>query len=293
MDALLSQLLERPSPASTFTDFWSTTRPLRANFPNSVQRAAVLGFHADRLGFAFLGGYTAAMTRLDPTLGPDEIGALCATEDEGAHPRAIKTALSNSRITGTKRFVSGGTLATRLLVIATEGTTADGRNRLRLVRVDPKAPGVHLEPMPELPFIPEIPHASATFTDAACTPLPGDGYEDALKPFRTIEDLHVHASVLGYLLSVARRNSREQSVQERLLAAIVSAVGLGEANPRAAATHLALAGLLTHGQQLLGDVEALWTPCEERARFVRDRPLLNVAAKAREARRAKAWKSQS
>ncbi|GMU60870.1 MAG: hypothetical protein AMXMBFR34_26330 [Myxococcaceae bacterium] len=271
------------------TDFWSATKPLRSEFPKSTERAAVLGFHADRLGLAFIGGYTAAMTRLDPTLGPDELPALCATEDQGAHPRAIKTTLSASSITGTKRFVSGGTFATRLLVIATEGTTPEGRNRLRLVRVDPKSPGVTLEPMPELPFVPEIPHASVTFTGAPAELLPGDGYEDALKPFRTHEDLHVHAAVLGYLLSVGRRNTWPQPVLERLLAAIVAAVGLGSADPKAPPTHLALAGLLAAGQGLLHDVDPLWAPSDERTRFERDRPLLDVASKAREARRAKAW----
>ena len=35
--------------------------------------------------------------------------------------------------------------------------------------------------------------------------LPGDGYDIYLKPFRTIEDIHVHAALIGYLVGVARR----------------------------------------------------------------------------------------
>lgn len=294
MRALLTHLLTRPEPRSTFESFWTGTRPFRVDFTHSVERAVALGFHADRLGFAFLGGYASAMTRLDPTLGPDELGALCATEDGGAHPRSIHATLANGRLTGTKRFVTGGTWATRLLVVASVGQGADGKNRLQLVRVDPRAPGVTLEPMAALPFVPEVPHASVVLRDVTVRDadrLPGDGYEDALKPFRTIEDLHVHAALLGYLVSVGRRSPWPPTVQERLFAGIAAAVGLGAGDPRHEGTHLGLAGLLASSLALLDECEPLWAeaPQAERERFHRDRPLLQIASKAREARRQKAW----
>lgn len=292
MRELLSHLLTRPEPQSTFDSFWKTTRSLRASFTNPAERAVALGYHADRLGFAFLGGYAAAMTKLDPTLGPDDLGALCATEDGGAHPQAIKASLADGKLNGTKRFVSGGAFATRLLVVASEGTTDEGRNRLRVVRVAPKSPGVTLQPMPELPFVPEIPHASVELREVivrAADLLPGDGYDDALKPFRTLEDLHVHAGLLGYLASVARRDDWPPHAQERLLAAIAAAVGLSDSDPSHAGTHLALASLLESTDALVADTRELWSPGDERTRFVRDLPLLKVASKAREARRQKAW----
>lgn len=292
MRSLLTHLLTRPEPQSTFESFWTATRLLRVSFTNPVERAVALGYHADRLGFAFLGGYASAMTKLDPTLGPDDLGALCATEDGGAHPKSIKTTLTNGRLTGTKRFVSGGSYATRLLVVASEGVTDDGRNRLRVVRVEPKSPGVTLQPMPDLPFVPEIPHASVELHEIAVQPgdlLPGDGYDDALKPFRTLEDLHVHAGLLGYLASVARRDDWSPHAQERILAAIAGAVGLSDAAPSDAGTHLALAALLEATDALVADTRELWSPGDERTRFSRDLPLLKVASKAREARRQKAW----
>ncbi|MEW6431084.1 MAG: acyl-CoA dehydrogenase family protein [Myxococcota bacterium] len=292
MRALLTHLLTRPDPQSTFDSFWAATRSLRASFTNPTERAVALGYHADRLGFAFLGGYASAMTRLDPTLGPDDLGALCATEDGGAHPKSIQTSLSSGRLRGTKRFVSGGRFATRLLVVASEGASDDGRNRLRVVRVDPKAPGVTLQPMPDLPFVPEIPHASVELRDVAVRAedlLPGDGYSDALKAFRTLEDLHVHAALLGYLASVARRHDWPPQAQEQIFAAIAAAVALGSADPSQPGTHLALAGLLDSTGQILFDADALWSAGDERTRFVRDLPLLKVASKAREARRTKAW----
>lgn len=292
MRSLLTHLLTRPEPQSTFESFWAATRPLRTAFTNPTECAVALGYHADRLGFAFLGGYGSAMTKLDPSLGPDDLGALCATEDGGGHPKSIKTSLAGGKLNGTKRFVSGGTYATRLLVVASEGLTDDGRNRLRVVRVDPKSAGVSLQSMPDLPFVPEIPHASVELHDVAVRAedlLPGDGYDDALKPFRTLEDLHVHAAVLGYVASVARRDDWPPHAQERILAAIAAAVGLSDAGPSDAGTHLALAALLESTDALLADTRELWSPGDERARFVRDLPLLKVASKAREARRQKAW----
>ena len=62
----------------------------------------------------------------------------------------------------------------------------------------------------------------------------------------------------------------------------------------AAATHLALAGVLDTAARLVAEVEAAWRalPIDaERTRWERDRALLMVAGKARAARREKAWQS--
>ncbi|MDX2011498.1 MAG: acyl-CoA dehydrogenase family protein [Myxococcaceae bacterium] len=283
-----------PRAGADFSTFWRDTAGLRRGFQEPMARAVALGFSADRLGFAFMGGYASALTRLDPSLGVDEVAALCATEDGGAHPRAIRAALSEGRLSGTKRFVSGGPFATRLLVVASEGATPEGRNRLRLVRVRPRAPGVTLEVQPELPFVPEVPHASVQFQDVAVAEadvFPGDGYTEALKPFRTLEDLHVHGALLGLLLSVARRSGWPQGSVEHLLTLVASALTLGGLDPRAPSTHLALAGLLSSTRAFLDASEAHWATVapDEAARFERDRPLLAVAGKAREARRTNAW----
>ena len=295
MDALFETLLAAPRPRGPdFTSFWTGTRELRERFGRSVHRAIALGFSADRLGFAFLGGYSAALTRVDPTLTVNDLAALCATEDGGGHPRAIRATLVNGRLTGDKRFVSGGPLATRLLVVASEGTSDDGRPRLRVVRVAPTSPGVTLVPMPELPFVPEVPHASVELRDVEVREgdvLPGDGYADVLKPFRTLEDLHVFAALLGYLWSVARRSAWPEATGERLWAGLTSAAALGDADPRAPGTHLALAGLLSETNALLSAASWSDVPAEEAARFARDRPLLKVASAARETRRVKAWQA--
>lgn len=297
MKALFDFLLSSPPPAGAdFMAFWENTRPVRERFSHATERAVALGFCADRLGFAFLGGYTAALTRVDATLTVDELGALCATEEGGAHPRAIRTTLGNGRLTGSKRFVSGGPFATRLLVVANEGVGADGKPRLRVVKVAPSAAGVTLRSMPALPFVPEVPHATVELNEVqvdADDVLSGDGYETVLKPFRTLEDVHVFAAVLGYLWSVARRAEWPRATGERLWASLVAAVALGAQDPSAPGTHLALAGLLAETAALIDALGPLWSraPADEAARFERDRPLLSVASAAREARSVKAWEA--
>jgi acyl-CoA dehydrogenase len=181
-------------------------------------------------------------------------------------------------------------------VVASVGVDASSKNRLRVVRVAKDAPGVTVRPMPPPPFAPEIPHAEVDLDGVQVTEadvLPGDGYEDYLKPFRTIEDVYVHGALSGYLLGVARR-SRSKAVARRIgriAAVIVGGRAVAALDPKDAVTHVVLAGLIDEVRDLVeGLSEAfLLSPAEERDRFERDKPLLKVAERAREARRERAW----
>lgn len=257
-------------------------------FSHSIDRAIARGAEADRLGHAFLGGYTAAITVLDRSLGPGERGALCATESGGGHPRAILTTLEHGRLNGSKHFVSGGSLATVLLVVAKTGERA-GRPVLSVARIGAKQPGVTVEDGAPLDFIPEVPHGAVTFKDAVVDAvLEGDGYERYLKPFRTIEDLHVFGAVLGCLVANGR-DSFPRSTTEQLLGVISAVVSLGRDDPRSSAVHLALAGVLTTSRALIDSLDLSGLEPGFRERFLRDRPLLEIAQRVREARRVKAW----
>ena len=68
-------------------------------------------------------------------------------------------------LNGEKTFATLASVADELLVVASRGMEADGKNRLRLVRVKPSAKGVDIVRAPETPFAPEIPHAIVRFTD--------------------------------------------------------------------------------------------------------------------------------
>lgn len=258
----------------------------------SIDRAVRGGYAADRVGAAFVAGYGAALSALVPD-APART-SLCATEEGGAHPRAIATRLDPSlRLVGAKRWSTLATEAELLLVVATTGVDDQGRSRLKLVRVSPRAPGVTITAMPPPPFAPEVGHAEIRL-DTQVAPgdvLPGDGYTDYLKPFRTVEDVHVHGAMLGWMLGLAARHAWPHELVERLLAAVASLRTLAASPPLAPSTHLALAGAIAVTRELVE--RAPWTTLEPEAlaRWQRDRPLLEVAGKARAARLDAAWTS--
>ncbi len=261
-----------------------------------LERTLAGGALADRLGYAFAAGYEAALSRLAPELGGAR-ASLCASESGGAHPRAIRTALEPGpdglRVVGEKRFSTLADSADVLLVIASEGEAPDGRNRLRLVRVDAHAPGVAIAPLPELPFAPEISHAVVTL-DVVVPPaavLPGDAYATVLKPFRTIEDVAVVTALLAHLAATGHRERWPEPLVERLLGALVAAAALWQHDPSAPATHLALSGVFSLARELAAAAREHLADPERRARFDRDAPLLAVAGNAREQRRLAAWRA--
>ncbi|HVV84162.1 MAG TPA: acyl-CoA dehydrogenase family protein [Kofleriaceae bacterium] len=298
MTDLLAALLAAPAPLALeeLASWWAATADLRAA-PTTIDRALLGGAAADRLGFAFAAGYTEALQALVPE-ARGRLTSLCATEEGGAHPRAIRTALvadgaGGYRLTGRKHWSTAASSAAELLVIASTGHDETGRNRLRAVRVAADARGVRLTAT-SAAFVPEIPHAEVMLDDvriAEADVLPGDGYADYLKPFRTLEDVHVHAALLGYLVGVARRHRLDASLLERALALIAATRDVGlratAGHALAPSTHLALAGLLELVTAFVVDVEGAWASLggAEHARWLRDRPLLRVASAARTARR--------
>jgi hypothetical protein len=187
-----------------------------ARRPSPIVAAIAGGFAADRLAWAFCSGYQAALRALVPDLPPDALASLCVTEAAGNHPRAIETTLlpdpdhpGQFVLDGHKRWTSLGPDSSLLLVAARAAAATPGeRIALKLARVRSTAPGVALRAMSDIGFIPEVAHAEVSFARVAIAErdvLEGDGYARYVKPFRTIEDLHVHAAVLAYLLREARR----------------------------------------------------------------------------------------
>ncbi|MBJ6763052.1 acyl-CoA dehydrogenase family protein [Myxococcaceae bacterium JPH2] len=270
--------------------WWQRHRALLPRFPDAADLALAGGFSADRLGYAFASGYHAAHRCLFPQLPAERPTALCATEPGGAHPSAIQTRLvpdgEGWRLEGEKTFVTLGTRAELLLVVATEGQDAQGRNRLRLVAVDAQSPGVHVEALPELPFVPEIPHAElrlASVRVSASDVLPGDGYARYLKPFRTVEDCHVQLALVGWLSQLGRRHGWPESLREELLALAVMLRGVSHADPSASETHVVLGGALEQVRRTLTSAEPEWARVDAvtRERWERDRRLLDVAGKVR------------
>ena len=298
LDTLLT--LEPPGPFTSVGAFRAAWRLecLALLDGNPIDHALLGGALADRLGYAFSAGYAAALRRLVPALGLETHACLCVTEAGGGHPRAIRTTLvadgDTFRLTGAKRWATLAGEGDVLLVAASEGWTGD-RNRVRLVSVPADAPGVRCEALPPTPFTPEIPHYEVSLDEVrvdAAAVLPGDGFTAYVKPFRTIEDLHVSAATAAYLLSTARRLQWPVELAAGLAAVVVTLRGLANAPPDAPGVHLALAGALSSLRELARASEPAWAASGDpdgAGRWVRDAPLLGIAEKARAARLASAW----
>ena len=310
-DTVTLELLRRflrgdPTPIGAGDDigaWWRLVQGRDREFTAPIDRAILAGFAGDRVACVLAGGYQAALRAMVPSLAGDGIVTFCATEEGGNHPRAIATALTASAgggqtLRGAKRWSTMGPLADQLLVVASEGMDADGRTRLRLVRVDRSTPGVSIRPMPATRFVPEVPHAAVDLVDVpvqATDALPGDGYARYVKPFRTVEDVHIHGALLGYLVSVARRHGFPREAVERLAASVLATRALAGLDPAEAETHLALAGLLAQDARVLDELAPAWAQVadDERERWQRDRALWSVAGQPRERRRERAWETVS
>jgi acyl-CoA dehydrogenase len=305
---LVREITSGPLPAEPpggVEQWWQAHRELEPLFRAPIDRALVGGLRADRVGYAFAAGYREALVTLVPDVAGSAMTILAATEDQGARPSAIRTTLATGDdgtllLNGHKRWATLGTVVDVLLVVASEGAASDGRNRLRLCRVDARREGVEVRPMPAPPFAPEIPHAEIALRDVRIEPsdvLPGDGWDAYVKPFRTVEDVHVHIALLGYMAGVARRWSFADQVIEDIVASVVALRSLANEPPSAPEVHVALAGVLLGATRLIERTEhemenalaAGKGDVAERERWVRDRPLLGVAGGARVKRREVAW----
>jgi signal transduction histidine kinase/alkylation response protein AidB-like acyl-CoA dehydrogenase len=299
---MLEQLLAadaRASPCISVSEWWQRHREVARACERTIDQAIAGGFHADRTGWAFASGYQAALRALFPALPEDRICALCVTEEEGNAPRAIRSTLRRVdgcwRLDGAKRWTTLGPEGALFLVAARDAEVAGERPALRVARTPSDAPGVHVEVMPPTKFVPEVPHARLRFEDVRLPDealLPGDGYSTYVKPFRTVEDLHVHGAILAYLLREALQRSWPKPWIERAVAHLHAMRALANEDRDAPATHIALAGALSTGDALRAEADAHWgVAAEDEAarRWQRDRELLKVASSARTRRTERAW----
>jgi len=269
----------------------------------SIERAIGGGFAADRVAWAFASGYQAALRALLPEIPGDALAAFCVTEEAGNRPRDIQTTITqlgdgSVSISGAKRWTTLGPDSTLLLVVGREsgiGNAVGERPRLRVARVPSDAPRVTLVAMPATRFVPEVPHARVTLAEVrlpAAALLPGDGYDAFVKPFRTIEDTHVTAAVLAYLLREARSRSWPTGLCDRLVATLSVLVAVAAGRADSAADQVLLEGALAWAHRVYEEAGALWLQAGDdpaAARWQRDAALFEVAGAARVRRAARAW----
>jgi acyl-CoA dehydrogenase len=304
MDPTLGSCLLAPTQARTVddvADWWQVWLSVDTADAGPASLAVAGGFAADRVGWAFTSGYQAALRALVPDLPHDTLAAFCVTEAEGNRPRHIRTTIAPQpdgtlRIDGAKRWTTLGPASTQLLIVGALPAPAGATQpMLRVARVPVPTPGLVLQPMPPTRFVPEVPHAQVLMQDlrvGADALLPGDGYDAYVKPFRTIEDLHVTLAVLAYLLREGRSRRWPAAFNEQLVAVLGLLLQLAGEDARAAPMHIALAGALRIAHRLYADASLLWgaagtEPAAQR--WQRDAPLFEVAGSAREQRAERAW----
>jgi hypothetical protein len=297
--AVIDYLLQAPvAPTritvfSEWTETWKSLVPL---WKCPVDRALAGGFAADRPTWAFTAGYQAALQRLLPAADPARIAAICITEKGGPHPARIQCRLktdpetaSRWRLDGTKAFVTGAGEAETLYVAASTGMTPQGRNILRMVSVPADSAGVTVVPSPSLGIVPEMPHGQIRFEAVSLAHdalWPGDGYTGAIKPFRTLEDLHVTGAFLGWLFAVGRRFGWPAAMKGKMVSLMVAVRSLALAPPLDPHVHIALGGLLAQVHVLLEEITPLWPMTDARVRewWLRDRKVLDIADTPRQRR---------
>lgn len=241
-------------------------------------------------GLAFLAGYQAALRALWPA-APRSLGALCVTENRSSRPADLHTRLDGLHLSGRKDFVTAAEAADWLLVAAR--VEAQGAPRLAVGVVRSGAPGARIEPLPTLPLMPDIGHARLHLDNVLCELLPGDGWDSYVKPFRSLEDLHVLAAVTAWLFGVGRECGWSQRLRLRLLALLASCAEVVRHSPSDVVTHVLLAGLFAQFEALRAEVDAAVAagPQPWEALWARDCNLLEVARTAREKRLEKALKT--
>ena len=270
-------------------------------------RGLLGGFVADRPAWAMVAGHQAAVRRLAWERGgldlvPDGgIVAFCASEEGGAHPRAVHSSLREAPgggflLDGQKRWATLAPSAAALLIIASLGRDGD-RNRLRALCVPSDRSGIDIAPMDlgdRKSSNPEVRHAVVDLSSvpvAAGEVMAGDGYGDAIKPFRTIEDLYIGAATTAYNLALARRSAWPEAAVEDLLLLLVAAGSLAFGPLDEPAAHLGVAALSRATARVRADHEEHWALVDETvaAAWRRAAGGGGVAARAKELRRQGAW----
>ncbi|MEM7096066.1 MAG: acyl-CoA dehydrogenase family protein [Actinomycetota bacterium] len=268
--------------------------------PTHFARLVRVAVHADRRSLASVAGHQAAIRRLFPTTPDDSIVAFCVSEDKGPRPSHIHTTLTpvddGYVMNGHKRWGSMAPVSDLRYVAASIGRDDDGRNQLRMVGVPSDRSGITIDREPYVEWGPEFQICDLHFADvpiSAADVIPGDGYVDAIKPFRLVEDVYNTAGTLIGLFQLGRRLGWATEDLERLAGLVVQASAIADTDMASPVSVLLLTDFL---RQSDATWNALWakqtdTPTEVVEAWNPERGLLGVAAAARDTRRANAWEA--
>lgn len=274
-----------------------------SGYERAIDRAFLAGCLSSNVGFAFAGAYQSAIEALF-LLEESLLASVCVTEVGGNHPRAINTRLyydgAQLRLMGEKSFVSGANDAGIIYVACRDeregnGIDAEGRPLIKMLALNVGSASIDVEAMPSLGFLPEITHGKVKLdleVDDSVV-LPGDGYLNYVKAFRTYEDLHVCAAIVGYRLGEAMSSEWGVEAVEQHIVLILALREISTMDLRSSAAHIALSSCRRRLDDLIAETNVLFEDKNNEAyvRWQRDSRLLKVASKAHGVRTEKAWQS--
>lgn len=265
---------------------------LSENKSNSLQAALKLALRSNDIGEAFMVGYRCALQALLPELKQDQWAAMCVSEQQGNHPKLLRTVVTDSgRVTGHKSFITMADLAKQLIVIAKIDSDENKKPTLKAILIDQPESGLTVELMPPLPMVPNVRHGQILLEQCDGKVLAGDGYTDYSKRFRTLEDAHVFMAFTGLIFRKSIELKLEKYLAEQCLMLMSGLLSLRESlEEKQNWSHLMLAGCFKQFEQLCGDFEeALKASGDEFYNlWLRDKKLFTIAAKARKVRDGKA-----
>lgn len=267
-------------PCSSLTQWYEALCAQTSHQP--IAQALWGGRLAVSPGLAFLAGYQAALRALWPQ-APQGLGALCVSEQRKLRPAELSCRWQQGALTGCKDFVTAADQARWLLVAARE-EGAEAAPRLMLAHVQGQSAGVQVDNLPPLPICPDISHGRLTLTQATGVRLAGDGWDDYVKPFRTLEDLYVLAALAAWL---TRGVPQDDPLLNRLWALLLGLTEVSRHDPKQAATHVLLNSLFEQFFSLQSELDKS-LPAAALELWQRDKRLLDIGRSARQQRWARA-----
>jgi len=286
LEARLLQASQQPllaySDIEIFRQKMATAFADNASITSNLQYSAfLLGAQSATPGMAFLSGYQSALRCLDTQCPTDQFAAFCVSEKGIKKPWDMETHLQLSasgwRLNGRKGFVMLLPDKIDRLYVVAKGDN----DSLNCVRLAAAAKGVSVAESLNAPFIQDIPHAGIVFDEVMIADddlLTIDAHQQANKPFRYWEDIHVAIAMSAWMLRHLTEDSAFLVNKELMLTLICELMACFEQQSH----YYSLAGLdaLDECHQLLDKLSEN-LPDEALSIWKKDRLLLQMGLKIR------------
>jgi hypothetical protein len=175
----------------------------------SIFNAIYMGGQAATPGMAFLAGYQNAIRCLDPNCPNELMAAFCVSEKGVKKPWDMASQVTKQeqgfQLNGNKGFVMLLPEELDRLYVVAKSEQA----QLKCVFFSSDADGLQVMDSLKAPFIEDIPHSAVSFNQLeipASQMMAIDGHQQANKPFRYWEDMHVALAMMAWMVREAIEN---------------------------------------------------------------------------------------